>query len=309
LLKSALSSNNSSLFSSSDSHIEFRVLQKSLMDQLKQYAGGFGLQQRTTSVLSAGRIGDLRSAVVKATSQSQCVQNTQLFIDAIVATYSHNEDPDCGVNVNNVINDMCSLSLMLVEFVSPDVMYNGLPWPDEEFTKVTLERDLEVRRFVKLHHIIWPLFYLLASWRPSLCYCSVLLRSLFFCSMQYWSSTKIIERNQLASEDNDELQLTIHLLDVMSLSELLPSPFSHVGEILPDLLPYEISILLEDIWSYMKDNVPSPNLFIRTESGLHRRNGSCKVTSQYTNRLRLIVQNNIEKFGHFYPIILQADAL
>jgi len=28
--------------------------------------------------------------------------------------------------------------LLLVELVSPDVMYNGLPWPDEEFTKVLL---------------------------------------------------------------------------------------------------------------------------------------------------------------------------
>lgn len=30
------------------------------------------------------------------------------------------------------------VSLLLVELVSPDVMYNGLPWPDEEFTKVLL---------------------------------------------------------------------------------------------------------------------------------------------------------------------------
>ena len=31
-----------------------------------------------------------------------------------------------------------SVSLLLVELVSPDVMYNGLPWPDEDFTKVSL---------------------------------------------------------------------------------------------------------------------------------------------------------------------------
>ena len=28
------------------------------------------------------------------------------------------------------------LALLLVEVVSPDVMYNGLPWPDEDFIKV-----------------------------------------------------------------------------------------------------------------------------------------------------------------------------
>lgn len=31
------------------------------------------------------------------------------------------------------------VSLLLVELVSPDVMYNGLPWPDEEFTKVRIK--------------------------------------------------------------------------------------------------------------------------------------------------------------------------
>lgn len=33
-------------------------------------------------------------------------------------------------------------SLLLVELVSPDVMYNGLPWPDEEFTKVCLSDNI-----------------------------------------------------------------------------------------------------------------------------------------------------------------------
>ena len=27
------------------------------------------------------------------------------------------------------------LALLLVELVSPDVMYNGLPWPEEDFTR------------------------------------------------------------------------------------------------------------------------------------------------------------------------------
>lgn len=33
------------------------------------------------------------------------------------------------------------VSLLLVELVSPDVMYNGLPWPDEEFTKVRIFKN------------------------------------------------------------------------------------------------------------------------------------------------------------------------
>lgn len=34
------------------------------------------------------------------------------------------------------LDSMTLLSLLLIQFVSPDVMYNGLPWPDEEFSKV-----------------------------------------------------------------------------------------------------------------------------------------------------------------------------
>jgi len=32
------------------------------------------------------------------------------------------------------------LAQMLVELVSPDVMYNDIPWPDEDFVHVTIER-------------------------------------------------------------------------------------------------------------------------------------------------------------------------
>lgn len=34
------------------------------------------------------------------------------------------------------LENVTLVSLLLVQFVSPDVMYNGLPWPEEEFSKV-----------------------------------------------------------------------------------------------------------------------------------------------------------------------------
>lgn len=51
------------------------------------------------------------------------------------------------------------VSLLLVELVSPDVMYNGLPWPDEEFTKVLLTSN--TCQHVKLlnYFIIRLLYY------------------------------------------------------------------------------------------------------------------------------------------------------
>ena len=33
-----------------------------------------------------------------------------------------------------------TLALLMIELVAPDVMYNGIPWPNEEFIKVTIER-------------------------------------------------------------------------------------------------------------------------------------------------------------------------
>ncbi len=32
------------------------------------------------------------------------------------------------------------VALLLIELVSPDVMYNGIQWPEEDFMKVTVER-------------------------------------------------------------------------------------------------------------------------------------------------------------------------
>ena len=32
------------------------------------------------------------------------------------------------------------IGLLLIELVAPDVIYNGTPWPEEDFMKVTVER-------------------------------------------------------------------------------------------------------------------------------------------------------------------------
>ena len=33
------------------------------------------------------------------------------------------------------------VALRLIELVAPDVMYNGIPWPEEDFMKATVERS------------------------------------------------------------------------------------------------------------------------------------------------------------------------
>lgn len=39
-----------------------------------------------------------------------------------------------GSNIS--LDAVIQVSLLMVELISPDVMYNGLPWPEEEFCKV-----------------------------------------------------------------------------------------------------------------------------------------------------------------------------
>lgn len=70
--------------------------------------------------------------------------------------------------------------------VSTDVMYNGLPFPDEEFTKVTMERDLLIRRAFFTSPILWALLGFIATHRPALCFSSVLLRALCATSLHQW---------------------------------------------------------------------------------------------------------------------------
>jgi integrator complex subunit 5 len=80
------------------------------------------------------------------------------------------------------------LSLLLVEMVSPDMMYNGLPWPEEEFMKVTIERDLKIVKSFENHPILWQIMMFLAEARPALCYSSVLIRAILAVQMNHWQS-------------------------------------------------------------------------------------------------------------------------
>lgn len=139
------------------------------------------------------------------------------------------------------------VSLLLVELISPDVMYNGLPWPDEEFAKVfdtfptwtthltpriswcggfqvTTERDLQIRRMFKDVPHLWSLLELTAWYRPALAYCSVLLRGIAAIVMANWDT-------------NDG----VNLANVMALGQLLPSPLASIRDMLPVLEPHQVS--------------------------------------------------------------------
>lgn len=58
--------------------------------------------------------------------------NEQRLVSFLRSCYSSDECYTFEPTLDTVV----SLALLVVQFVSPDVMYNGLPWPDEDFTKV-----------------------------------------------------------------------------------------------------------------------------------------------------------------------------
>jgi len=85
-------------------------------------------------------------------SQETLTANRHIFLNAFAActhethtrkSSSTIEDDDPAVV--NTVSHMTPklariLALLMIELVSPDVMYNGIPWPEEEFMKVTIER-------------------------------------------------------------------------------------------------------------------------------------------------------------------------
>jgi integrator complex subunit 5 len=261
------------------------------------------LAQRHSSVFHGGVIGDGPRKTVpnKSPELDTVMHRTQLLIEVIKACCSSggtgsetgSEQSAAPVSLDSVT----AVSLLLVELISPDVMYNGLPWPEEEFCKVTVERDLHIRRLFDDIPLIWHLMSLVAMYRPALCYCSVLLRALIATLLAQWGSAA-----QQAQHNDGLLVTTTQVLELMALGQLLPPPLSSLRDVIPYLQPQEVVQLLRDcVWNYLRDHVPSPALFTRDENGLMWRDATlARPEPQYTNTLRSTMQNNIQCLGTLY---------
>ncbi|XP_065173710.1 integrator complex subunit 5 isoform X2 [Atheta coriaria] len=219
--------------------------------------------------------------------------NSEELITAIKESCVRPSDSDASLTL---------ISLTLVQLVSPDVMYNGLPWLEEEFSKVTIERDLLIRRLFNSVPLLWDLLNLVAQHRPSLCYCSVLLRALTATLIHQWTSMGDQRKSTDTENYKDLMGTTIAVLDVMALGQLLPAPLCNVRDVITQLNSHEIvSILRECIWCYMRDNVPSPALFEKDPNGLSWRDPKrTRPDDVYTKTLRTIMQRNIKTVGHLY---------
>ncbi|KAG8185764.1 hypothetical protein JTE90_000747 [Oedothorax gibbosus] len=278
-----------------------------LLNENVKYMSSVTLPQSHSSVFHSGVIGTgLRVSVVKEEKAKDIILlNKQVILDTIQAcckaSWRFPLDEPTTTNPDSPIPGMKTVALLLVELISPDVMFNGLPWPDEDYLKVTVERDLHIKRTFEEHSLLWDLLSLVAHAHPALCYCSVLLRAIFAVLLSFWCSTQ----HATTADCPTELAASVRLINTMAAGQLLPPPLSFIDEVLPLVTPYEAFGLLSDVWQYMRDNVPSPALFYPTDGGtgsgrVWRDFSMVECDKKYTNRLRFILFANIEKFGAVY---------
>ncbi|XP_032683314.1 integrator complex subunit 5 isoform X1 [Odontomachus brunneus] len=245
------------------------------------------LAQRHSSVFHAGVIGHgpRRPPPENSVDKEIIAVNKILLIDVIKACCSNQDSDRYPVNLDALM----MVSLLLVELVSPDVMYNGLPWPDEEFTKVTIERDLQIRRKFKDVPLLWTLLELTAWYRPALAYSSVLLRGIAATVMANWNTKE-----------------GVSLVNIMALGQLLPPPLASIRDILPVLEPHQINTVMKEcVWAYMREHVPSPALFTRTDGAniAWRDIDTSAPNARFTDTLRLVLLANIHTLGSLYSML------
>jgi len=289
-----------------------------------------------STVFNGGIVGSgKRKAFVDNNVAADVVaSNTAELISVLKACCSLPEDNKYS---NISLDSMTLLSLLLVQFVSPDVMYNGLPWPEEEFSRVltpaqkryltetvkfqvTIERDLFIRRIFTNAPLLWDLLSFVAVYRPALCYCSVLIRALTATLIHQWKSMGDQSKDSRNESYTSLLDTTIKVIDVMALGQLLPPPLCHIRDVLSSLRCFEVSlvaklnrklrkhfafqivdILRDCIWCYMRDHIPSPALFGCDSNGVHWRDPiTARPPERYTTTLRIIMQRNIDSLGHLY---------
>ena len=151
--------------------------------------------------------------------------------------------------VRSCVKDLHEFSLLLVEVVTPDVMFNDLSWPEEDFLKVTIERDLHISRKFESHDILWDLCEMIAL-EGDLRDCTVLVRALMAVQLTQWASATASKQKGLES--------TQKLIKLISKAKLVPEiPFKYVPQVLTSLTSWEIFCVLNDVWRLLRDTSPS----------------------------------------------------
>jgi len=290
---------------------------------------GGKLSAEDSSVRQKTAVSLLHSNYKHGTKPVQPLGSTVTFHAGVIGAGARPDAPDPVVSkehaevnrrlISGVIQRLCEtggqegakqMSLMLVEIISPDIMYNGLPWPDEEFIKVTIERDLCISRVLARHPITWTLLSILARTRPALCYCSVLIRAVLAVLISHWSS----HVTSSLTHHPQQLDVTVKVLDLMAVGQFIPAQLALVPHIIHILDPFQLHCILIDIWNFMKNYVPGPSLYVATdqESGqMTRVFGHYKTYHGFCERLRVVLVKNLDTMAvlfkkHFVDALVES---
>jgi len=255
-----------------------------------------------SSSFHAGAIGAVKRRRIESKVSPEAVQSNMLmFVSLLFKLCNHhlsveyNKEPDSAREKSKDATKQ--LALLLVDMISPDVMYNGLPWPEEEFTRITIERDLVIVKTFENQPILWRIMFGLAEARPSLCYCSVLIRAMFAVQMFYWQNS-IFPRAEYSQE---RLEQTKNIVNLMSIGQFIPPPLDSISEVMHVMHPFHLYCILVDVWNYMRDNVPTPVAFSSNAEGVLKRDFEpYKNYKAYCERFRLVMIQHITELSNEY---------
>ena len=89
-----------------------------------------------------------------------CTQNNHVTASSGAEAMETDQQKDSPAAAGTISAAMARhLGLLLIELVAPDVIYNGTPWPEEEFMKVTVERLVAYLLSICEYFIIYNYVY------------------------------------------------------------------------------------------------------------------------------------------------------
>ncbi|XP_071821921.1 integrator complex subunit 5-like isoform X2 [Apostichopus japonicus] len=195
------------------------------------------------------------------------------------------------------------LADVLVELVCPDVTFTGVLWPEEELTRLTIERDLHIRMMLDQHLFLWDILTLIAQTRTAMYRCSVILYGAMATLLAFWDSS----RCNVPEERDKALNASGKLLIVLSCAGLLPSPLTYSSLLLSELSVGDIHLFLTVIWTFMKENPPKPDEFQMVDGTL-KKSFLPDSSNRASDILHALLQKNIAKLGYLYPKIFPVES-
>ncbi|XP_048244995.1 integrator complex subunit 5-like [Haliotis rufescens] len=273
----------------------------SLFRENQQRAMSMTLPKTSSSVFHAGVIGQgLKPQQIKNNySKEQISRNVQSLVDALLICCQEIVARDDSLydsmetevketrsqNIDEVAARM--LSSVLVERATPDMLYNDTHWPEEEFLRISLERDLQVWRQMEEHPVLWSIFSAFSHSSSVICFLSPVLRCIMGTVLNHYDNC----REKAMRNCPQYYDAACCLVQCLGRSKMLPSPLGHVVDLFHFVTPYEGYLLLIAIWRYIKENPPTI-----TRKDLENR----VCDAKYTEVVRSIIHSNINKIGHLY---------